>query len=58
MRDYGHHSGIYADVLTRVPWLVIEDGSRRRIRAQEPTTDEEVDTARVEERLADLGYAI
>jgi len=57
MRDYGHHSGIYNDVLTRVPWHIVENGSRKRIVPEAPEDEtEEVDVALLERRLADLGY--
>jgi hypothetical protein len=58
MRDYGHHESIYTDVLVKVPWLVIENGPRKRIVSEVPAADEHVDVARIEERLADLGYVI
>lgn len=56
MRDIGHHRGIYNEVLTRVPWHVIDDGHRKHIEPDAPSERAPVDTEQVERRLADLGY--
>ena len=60
MREYGHPSGIHTEELTKIPWLIFENGPRREIVAGETgETDsaEDVETDVVEERLRDLGYA-
>lgn len=57
IRVYGHPLGILTPALTEVPWLVVDEGSRRTITAEPPETDtEQVDDA-TEERLRMLGYA-
>ena len=57
MRDYGHAIKLYNEALTKVPWHVHEDGTRRRIVAEEPEADDrEVDLELLEQRLEDLGY--
>lgn len=60
MREYGHPSGIHTEELTKVPWLVFENGPRREIdagRADEAESTDDVETDVVEQRLRDLGYA-
>jgi len=57
MRDYVHPHGIDNDVLVEVPWLVYEDGSRRRIVAEEPESESRsVDEASIDDHLRQLGY--
>jgi hypothetical protein len=58
VRDYGHHPGIYNDSLTRVPWHIVESGSRKRIVPESPEDDEEVDVELLTQRLIDLGYKL
>lgn len=56
-REWGHPSGIYTPELVEVPWLVREDGSRRRIEAEQPVQrDRQLENDAVQERLANLGY--
>lgn len=57
IREWGHPSGIYTPELVEVPWLVHNNGSRKRIVPESPLdTDLKSDPAVVEERLKDLGY--
>lgn len=57
MRVWGHPQGIYVDQLLTVPWLVVDDGTRRETVAEDATADERtVEETIVTERLADLGY--
>lgn len=58
MKKYGHPSGIYTSELVEVPWFVYENGSRRKIVAEEPPRPENIDIEdkEVKERLRDLGY--
>lgn len=57
MRDYMHPHGINNEVLTKVPWQILSDGSRRRIVAEKPTQGSDtVDPDAVQEHLKDLGY--
>lgn len=57
IRDYGHHVGIYCDVLTAVPWHVLKWESRKEIVPERPRNDHrDVDPERLDRRLADLGY--
>lgn len=57
IRDWGHPHGIYTEQLVKVPWLVIEDGTRREITAEKTETNHQgVDDTVVEDRLETLGY--
>lgn len=56
-RDYGHHEGIYNDVLVKVPWHVVESDSRKEIVA-EPPKKLDVNESAVNEQLRDLGYVL
>lgn len=57
VRDFGHHMGIYNEVLTKVPWHIFENGPRKRVVAEPPRDElQEVDTDQLERRLKDLGY--
>lgn len=58
MQEYGHPSGIHTEELTKVPWHVHEDGTRKDVVAGESTAAGTGDVAEevVEERLQDLGY--
>ena len=58
VRDYGHHPGIYNNSLTRIPWHVVENGSRKRIVSETPEDDAEVDVELLTKRLIDLGYKL
>jgi hypothetical protein len=62
MREYGHPPSIYTEALVKVPWLVHENGPRRRIVAEEPVdhaqqeqADDESESV-AQERLEALGY--
>lgn len=58
IREWGHPRGMYTEELVTVPWLVFENGRRRKIRAEEPAAQSgEVNDDVVTERLRDLGYA-
>jgi len=58
IKMYGHPTGIHADPLVTVPWLVVDDEERKEITTERPTErDTEYDTDELEGRLADLGYA-
>ncbi|WP_136601147.1 alkaline phosphatase family protein [Salinigranum halophilum] len=57
IREWGHPSGIDSPKLLEVPWLVYENGSRKKIIAESPREQElKLDPSVVNERLADLGY--
>lgn len=56
-KEYGHPRGIYDDVLVQVPWLVKENGPRRKIRRSD--TESAAGTVKsdiIDERLHNLGY--
>ncbi len=54
---YGHPPTRHIDPLTRVPWLVVENGPRRQIvEAEETVTTTAIEGDDVHERLAHLGY--
>lgn len=58
IREWGHPRGIYTDELATVPWLIFEDGPRRTIREDTPTSQSnEIENDVVAGRLRDLGYA-
>lgn len=53
---YSHPPNVYTEELRRVPWLVVEDESRKEIHSEHPAITETRDDTEVTERLADLGY--
>jgi hypothetical protein len=53
---YGHQSNIYAPGLRKVPWLVVENQTRKRVVQGDPSAKESEKDEVVAERLADLGY--
>jgi hypothetical protein len=55
---YGHPTGIHAENLVTVPWLVNQGDRRKSITSEPPSAaDTSYDTGKLEDRLADLGYA-
>lgn len=54
---YGHPDGVFIDCLVTVPWMVHEDGPRKKIEPGEETvsTEESAENI-VNSRLKDLGY--
>ncbi|WP_121823388.1 hypothetical protein [Halostella salina] len=58
IREWGHPPGMYTDQLVTVPWLVHENGPRRKITEGEPdAAPDAVADDVVEDRLRQLGYA-
>jgi hypothetical protein len=57
IRGYGHPAGIYNDYTSKVPWNVIETGTRKEIVEDDPI-QESVDMDAVDEQLQDLGYVV
>ncbi|WP_435076804.1 sulfatase-like hydrolase/transferase [Halococcus sp. AFM35] len=58
IKGYDHYPHLYTDGLTEVPWLVLDDETRREIVAEEPqSASEERDADVVADRLEALGYA-
>lgn len=55
IRVYGHPLGIAIPALTNVPWLVNENGRRKRVTSEPPGPAPEV-TADTRSRLEQLGY--
>jgi hypothetical protein len=54
---YGHPPGVYNEALTRVPWLVYENGARRDVVAEASETEQsDVSEDVVSDRLRQLGY--
>jgi hypothetical protein len=54
LKIYGHPRGVHLPCLITVPWLVVEDGSRRQV---ETGNSKQIDPgASARERLEDLGY--
>ena len=59
VKRYSHPMNVYVDELVRVPWLIHDNGPRKRIDA-EPPEDElgDFDVEALRGRLEDLGYRI
>jgi len=57
-KRYGHPTGIHAENLVTVPWLIIEGDSRREIESgtEDEVRDSTGNKQEVRERLRDLGY--
>lgn len=56
-RDFGHHRGIFNDPTVKIPWLVRDEGERKRIKAEPPTDpDYDIDQEAIDEHLRELGY--
>jgi hypothetical protein len=56
IKEWGHPKYTYTEELLRVPWLVYENGERKRISPDEPGRKEAVADDVVTNRLEDLGY--
>ena len=56
LRAYGHPNGVYVEELVKVPWYVHANGDRKRIVAEPPVEQAEVDEEAIEEQLRNLGY--
>jgi hypothetical protein len=57
IRDFGHQNGLHNEVLTKVPWQVIDGEERREIVAEPPQGPvDDVDMDQLDERMKDLGY--
>jgi len=54
IRGYGHPESIFVEELVKVPWLVVENGTRKDV--SEARDAEPVDSDGVERNLRDLGY--
>jgi len=55
-RKYGHPYGVHMEELMKVPWFIVENGSRRDIVADTPRDQETVSEKKIESRLEALGY--
>lgn len=53
---YGHPGRKYIEELVKVPWLVIDDSTRRQITSEKIYKQSDIDST-VNERLKELGYA-
>lgn len=56
-RYYGHPRGIYVPELLRVPWHIIEDHSRKKVKREQPRPLDAEQEA-VKEHLSALGYRV
>jgi hypothetical protein len=56
VREYGHPRGLFSPALVRVPWLVVDDGSRRTVTSEPPVEQSPAAEAVVSSRLSALGY--
>ncbi|WP_394740202.1 hypothetical protein [Natronococcus roseus] len=56
VRGYGHERGLRSPELVEVPWLIVDDGARPEIRAEEPERRDRIEDSVVEERLESFGY--
>lgn len=55
-RKYAHIQDVYVPELRIVPWLEIEDETRRTITAEDPIKNDEIDPDVLDEQLESLGY--
>lgn len=55
-RIFGHPWGVYTPELVRVPWFIMNRGSRRTVVEEPPEQPEEDSDTLVTERLKSLGY--
>lgn len=55
-RVWGHSEGFSTPALREVPWLTVENGTRRNVVASDPISDTELNEEEVEDRLEALGY--
>jgi hypothetical protein len=55
-RMFGHPWGVYSQELVKVPWFVLETGSRRAVTEETPTNFKGHSEELVTERLESLGY--
>jgi len=55
-RKFGHPYGVHTEELVRVPWFIVENGSRRDINGDTPQDQETVSDKEIESRLEALGY--
>lgn len=58
VRFFGHMDSLYTDELVTVPWHVLNHTERRRIVAEEPTRDRDLDLDAIEQNLKNLGYRV
>jgi len=57
IRGYGHPPGVRAEEVIKIPWHVMEDGSRKIIEEDEPSVEELIDVEdTATDRLKQLGY--
>lgn len=61
IKSFGHPGRLYVEEMVKVPWYVVDDGSRKRIVPEEPKSsyekkrDDDLD-ARAREHLEQMGY--
>ena len=62
IREYGHPPGIYSKNLIKVPWLVIENGERKKIKEskeyQNLDSVDDLEQSNIKEKLKALGYLL
>lgn len=58
LEGYGHPRGVYMPELVEVPWHIVREESRRRIRVDPPAESVEVDDRAVDDSLRALGYVV
>jgi hypothetical protein len=56
VKTYGHPRGLQVPELFRVPWLVRESDTRRKIQSDPPTERDQIEDEVVNNRLQALGY--
>jgi len=55
-RGYGHPRHLHVEPLVKVPWFIIENGSRRDVQPDAPLDVDKMDDETLEDRLSALGY--
>lgn len=57
VRMYGHPSGIYTKHLVKVPWLIVDNGQRKKItECEKIKTAGDSEESDIEQKLKSLGY--
>ena len=55
-KKYGHYYGVYTPELVKVPWFIVNSGSRREIESEPPVEADTTAEETIDKRLQALGY--
>lgn len=56
VRGYGHPSKLFVDDLLEVPWVTLDDKTRRQISSEPPIMGEKTSEGNIDQQLEALGY--